>query len=126
MHDYCRLPSTDGMHCSFVVSWLSAYSVMFLMCSCMVFMVDSSGHVMTSVILVIFMLIIMPCSVGYDSLLIWLIVMLYPHAYVDIMLMHCNCIMLFLSWLSLFAFKFNQIKLNLNTCWLSHGATILN
>ena len=50
---------------------------------------------MSSVVLVIFMLVIMPCSVGYDSLLIWLIVMLYPHAYVDIMLMHCNCIMLF-------------------------------
>ena len=61
----------------------------------MVFMVDASGHVMSSVILVIFMLVIMPCSVGYDSLLIWMIVMLNPHAYVDIMFMHCNCIMLF-------------------------------
>ena len=50
---------------------------------------------MSSVVLVIFMLVIILCSVGYDSLLIWLIVMLYPHAYVDIMLMHCNCIMLF-------------------------------
>ena len=29
-----------------------------------------------------------------------------------------------LSWLSIFAFKFNRIKLNLNNCWLSHGATI--
>ena len=50
---------------------------------------------MSSVVLVIFMLVIMPCSVGYDSLLIWWIVMLYPRDYVDIMLMHCNCIMLF-------------------------------
>ena len=50
---------------------------------------------MSSVVLAIFMHVIMPCSVGYDSLLIWSIVMLYPHAYVDIMLMHCNCIMLF-------------------------------
>ena len=50
---------------------------------------------MSSVALVIFILVIMPCSVGYGSLLIWLIVMLYPHDYVDIMLMHCNCNMLF-------------------------------
>ena len=67
----------------------------------MVFMVDASGHVMSSVILVIFMLVIMPCSVGYDLLLIWLMVMLHHHAYVDIMFMHCSCIMLFLSWLSI-------------------------
>ena len=32
---------------------------------------------------------------GYDSLLVWWIVMWYPRDYVDIMLMHCNCIMLF-------------------------------
>ena len=31
-----------------------------------------------------------------------------------------------LSWLSIFAFKFNRIKLSLNICWLSHGATISN
>ena len=29
-----------------------------------------------------------------------------------------------LSWLNIFAFKFNRIKLNLNNWWLSHGATI--
>ena len=46
--------------------------------------------------------------------------------YVDIMFMHCNLHLVILSWLSIFAFKFNQIKLNLNTCWLSHGATISN
>ena len=68
---------------------------MLLMYSCMVFIVDANGHVMSSVVLVTFMLIIMVCLVGYDSLLIWWIVMLYPHAYVDIMLMHCNRIMLF-------------------------------
>ena len=37
-----------------------------------------------------------------------------------IMLISCSCI---LSWLNIFAFKFNRIKLNLNNCWLSHGAT---
>ena len=78
---------------------------------------------MRIVVLVIFMHVIMPCSVGYDSLLIWLIVMLHLHAYVDIMFMHCNLHHVILSWLSIFAFKFNRIKLNLNNCWLSHGAT---
>ena len=71
-----------------------------------------------------FMLVSMPCLVGYDSLLIWWIVMWYPHDYVDIMFMHCNLHHVILSWLSIFAFKFNRNKLNLNNCWLSHGATI--
>ena len=66
---------------------------MLLMYSCMVFIVDANGHVMSSVVLVTFMLIIMVCLVGYDSLLIWWIVMWFSHDYVDIMLMHCNCIM---------------------------------
>ena len=43
-----------------------------------------------------------------------------------LMLISCSCIVIascyFLSWLSIFAFKFNRIKLNLNNCWLSHGA----
>ena len=84
----------------------------------MVFMVDSSGHVMTSVILVIFMLIIMPCSVGYDSLLIWL-----SHP----MLISCSCIVIASCYFIMaqhIALKFNRIKLNLNNYWLSHGATI--
>ena len=64
VHDYCQLPSTVGMHCPFAVCWLSAYSVMLLMCSCMVFIVDTSGYdmLMSSVMLVIFMLVSMPCS----------------------------------------------------------------
>ena len=65
---------------------------------------------MSSVVLVIFMLVIILCSVGYDSLLIWWIVMLYPHDYVDIMFMRCNCIMLFLSWLNIFAFKLTGLN----------------
>ena len=79
---------------------------------------------MSSVVLVIFMLVIILCSVGYDSLWIWWIVMLH-HV---IMLISCSCIVIascILSWLGIFAFKFNQIKLNLNNCLLSHGATIL-
>ena len=35
-----------NMHGSFVVSWISVYSVMLLMSSCMLFMVDDNGHVM--------------------------------------------------------------------------------
>ena len=67
-----------------------------LLCSCMIFIVDASSPAMfLSNVLVMFMLVSMSCSVGYDSLLIWLIFMLHPHDYVDIMLMHCNCIMLF-------------------------------
>ena len=61
---------------------------------------------------------------GYDLLLIWWIVMWYPHDDVDIMFMHCNWYHVILSWLRIFAFKFNRIKLNLNNYWLSHGATI--
>ena len=52
------------------------------------------------------MLVSMPCSVGYGSLLIWLIVMLHLRAYVDIMFMHCNLHHVILSRLSIFAFKF--------------------
>ena len=58
---------------------------------------------------------------GYDLLLIWWIVIWYPHDDVDIMFTHCNWYHVILSWLSIFAFKFNRIKLNLNNCWLSHG-----
>ena len=68
-----------------------------------------------------FMLVSMPCSVGYDSLLIWLIVMLHP------MLISCSCIVIASCYFIMaqhIAFKFNRIKLNLNNCWLSHGATI--
>ena len=46
-----------------------------------------------------------------------------------IMLISCSCIVIasrILSWHSISAFKFNRIKLNLNNCWLSHGATISN
>ena len=70
---------------------------------------------MSSVALVIFMVVIMPCSVGYDSLLIWWIVMLYPHDYVDIMFIH-------FIMAHHICIQVNQIKLNLNNCWLSHGA----
>ena len=35
-----------NMHGSFVVSLISIYSVMLLMCSCMVFIVEANGHVM--------------------------------------------------------------------------------
>ena len=83
--------------CSIASSWWNACMVALLICSCMIFIVDasSSAMFMSSVVLVIFMLVIMPCSVGHDWLLIWWIVMLYPDAYVDIMLMHYICIMLF-------------------------------
>ena len=55
---------------------LHACMVALLICSCMIFIVDSSGHAMfLSNVLVMFMLVSMPCSVGYDSLLIWWIVM---------------------------------------------------
>ena len=40
-----------NMHGSFAVSWISIYSVMLLMCSCMVLILDASGHVMLGVVL---------------------------------------------------------------------------
>ena len=77
---------------------------------------------MSSVVLVIFMLVIILCSVGYDSLWIWWIVMLHP----VLMLISCLCIIASCYFIMAqhIAFKFNRIKLNLNNCWLSHGATI--
>ena len=45
---------------------------------------------MSSVVLVIFMLVIILCSVGYDSLWIWWIVMLHP----VLMLISCLCIVI--------------------------------
>ena len=62
---------------------------------------------------------------GYDSLLIWLIVMLHTM----LMLISCSCIVIASCYFIMaqhIAFKFNRIKLNLNNCWLSHGATISN
>ena len=52
--------------CMFAYSWLYAYLVECLRCSCMLFMVDARGLAMflTSV-LVMFMLVSMPCLVGY-------------------------------------------------------------
>ena len=80
---------------------------------------------MSSVALVIFVLVIMPCSVGDDSLLIWWIVMLHP----VLMLISSSCFVIdhvkFIMAQHI-AYKFNQIKLNLNNCWPSHGATISN
>ena len=76
---------------------------------------------MSSVVLVIFMLVIILCSVGYDSLWIWWIVMLHP----VLMLISCSCIVIASCYFIMaqhIAFKFNRIKLNLNNCWLSHGA----
>ena len=46
VHDQRRLPSTVDRHFSFAVNWLSDYSVMVLMCSCMIFIADASDHVM--------------------------------------------------------------------------------
>ena len=77
---------------------------------------------MSSVAPVIFMLVIMPCSVGDYFTVDMMDSYVASRAYVDIMFMHCNWYHVILSWLSIFAFKFNQIKLNLNNYWLSHGA----
>ena len=80
---------------------------------------------MSSVVLVIFMLVIIPCSVGYDSLWICWIVMLHP----VLMVISCLCIVIASCYFIMaqhIAFKFNHIKLNFNKCWLSHGATISN
>ena len=77
---------------------------------------------MSTVVLVIFMLVIILCSVGYDSLWIWWIVMLQP----VLMLISCSCIVIAPCYFIMaqhIAFKFNRIKLNLNNCCLSHGAT---
>ena len=77
---------------------------------------------MSSVVLVIFMLVIILCSVGYDSLWIWWIVMLH----LVLMLISCSCIVIASCYFIIakhIAFKFNRINLN-NNCWLSHGATI--
>ena len=78
---------------------------------------------MSSVVLVIFMLVIILCSDGDDSLLIRWIVMLYPHDYVDIMFMHCNLHHVIFIMAQHICIQVNRIKLNLNNCWLSHGAT---
>ena len=56
---------------------------------------------------------------GYDSLLIWWIVMWYPHDYVDIMFMH-------FIMAQYICIQVNRIKLNLNNCWLSHCAVELS
>ena len=52
---------------------------------------------------------------GYDLLLIWWIVMRYPHDYVNSMFMH------FIMTQHI-CIQVNRIKLNLNNWWLSHGA----
>ena len=52
---------------------------------------------------------------GYDLLLIWWIVMRYPHDYVDIMFMY-------FIMAQYICIQVNRTKLNLNNCWLSHGA----
>ena len=59
MHVYRLLSSTIAYVCSIASSWLHAYLVVFLLCSCMVFIYDASGHavLMCSVILI-------PCSLG--------------------------------------------------------------
>ena len=44
-----------------------------------------------------------------------------------IMLISCSCFVnasCYFIMAQHIAFKFNRIKLNLNNCWLSHGATI--
>ena len=52
-------------------------------------------YTMSSVALVIFMLVIMPCLVG-DYFIVDVVDSYFASRdYVDIMLMHCNCIMLF-------------------------------
>ena len=82
--------------CSFAPSWLNACMVVYrYVIAWYLLLMLVVMYAMSSVVLDIFMLIFMVCSVGYDSLLIWWIVMLHPHAYAYIMLMHCNCIMLF-------------------------------
>ena len=51
--------------CSIASSWLNACMVALLICSCMIFIVDASGHAMfLSSVLVMFMLVGMPSSVG--------------------------------------------------------------
>ena len=52
--------------CSIASSWLNACMIALLICSCMIFIVDASGHGMflRSVLVVIFMLVSMPCSSG--------------------------------------------------------------
>ena len=52
-------------------------------------------YTMSSVALVIFMLVIMPCSVGDYFIVDMMDSYVASRAYVDIMLMHCHCIMLF-------------------------------
>ena len=94
VHD-CRLsrvPLLCMFHCVQLVKWLHGSIVDM---SSMIFIVDASGHARFQWVVLYLWYSCTSCSVGYDSLMIWSIVMLYPHAYVDIMLMHCNCIMLF-------------------------------
>ena len=52
-------------------------------------------YTMSSVELVIFMLVIMPCSVGDYFIADMMGNYVVSRAYVDIMFMHCHCIMLF-------------------------------
>ena len=100
-------------HCWYVLAWYLLLMLVVMLCFGEVCtgIVHASQYAMLS---------------GYDSLLIWWIVMWYHHDYVDIMFMHYNWHHVILSWLIIFAFKFNRIKLNWNNCWLSHGATILS
>jgi hypothetical protein len=64
--DAC-LPSVikyRGYACSFASSWLHAYFVVFLLCSCMVFIHDASSHAML-LCSVMIMLVSMSCSFRY-------------------------------------------------------------
>ena len=66
LSDAC-LPSVIKYHvyaCSSASSWLHAYLVVFLLCSCMVFIHDASSHAML-LCSVIIMFVSMSCSFGY-------------------------------------------------------------
>ena len=67
VHDYRLLPSTVDIHVSFASSWLHDYLVVLSLYSCMIFTSYASGYamLMSSVMLVLFMLVGMPCSFGY-------------------------------------------------------------
>mgnify|MGYP005835156855 CR=1 FL=1 len=66
------------------------------------------------------------CHAHLVNVSFWLcsMIMLHFHAYVD----SCSCIVVascYFIMTKLIAFKFNRIIMNLNNCWLSHGATEL-
>ena len=102
-----------GWHCWYVLAWYLLLMLVVMLCfgEVCTYDVHASQYAMLSWI---WFIVDMVDSYVVPSCLCWY----HAHA---LSLHH-----VILSWLSIFAFKFNRIKLNLNTCWLSHGATISN